>query len=82
MRFFDHLDTYGPLYAIGGLVLFIVIMVTAFVIASKKAAAQYDRLLAQCIADRRKEYECVSMLQTKSNPSVVPVPIVVPTRSR
>jgi len=34
-----------------------------------------QRLIKQCLADGRKEYECVSMLK-KSNSSAVIVPII------
>lgn len=33
------------------------------------------RLMTQCLADGRKEYECVSML--RSNTNVTPVPIII-----
>jgi hypothetical protein len=42
-------------------------------------ARNEDRLIAQCLADGRKEYECVSIVQGGRSPSpvVVPMPVVI-----
>jgi hypothetical protein len=42
------------------------------------SSADEDRLMAQCKADGRKEYECSAMLRSRS-PTLVPMPIVVPS---
>jgi hypothetical protein len=45
--------------------------------------AEFSRLVRQCQDDGRREYECVALLRVHSSgSSVVPMPIVIPVRSR
>ena len=45
---------------------------------SKQESAEKARLMAQCMADGKKEYECVSILR-KPQGSVIPIPIIIPS---
>lgn len=41
----------------------------------------HTRLIAQCMADGKKEYECVALLQRpQSNTQVIPIPLILPVR--
>lgn len=41
--------------------------------------AEHRRLIAQCMEDGKKEYECEAMLK-KPRSSVVPMPVIIPMR--
>lgn len=47
--------------------------------ASSSEHAEHERLMAQCIQDGKKEYECVSLLK-KPESTVTSVPIIIPIR--
>lgn len=66
-------------FMLGGLLLLLVLF--AIIIAAAIAGAKNDmRLMAQCIADGRKEYECAAMLKRNYTTTVVPMPVIIPTR--
>lgn len=44
------------------------------VVAIVLSGREHSRLMAQCMADGKKEYECVSMLRTETN---VVMPVVI-----
>lgn len=42
---------------------------------------EHERLMAQCMADGKKEYQCVGILKSNDPPVVtVPMPIIMPVR--
>jgi hypothetical protein len=84
MKIWRHLADNGPEYIIGTFGLLVVLTIVGFAFLAKKDCEKYNRLLAQCLADGRKEYECVSMLQQSraSTSTLVPIPIIVPARGR
>lgn len=54
-------------------------LLVLIVLAMVEACKNDTRLLNQCLADGKKEYECVSMLRRpKSTTTFVPMPMVVP----
>lgn len=47
-------------------------------IAASNENEKHDRLMAQCMADGKKEYECEAMLKSgKPLTTVVPTPMVI-----
>lgn len=53
------------------------ILIIALIFALIGANNKHKRLIAQCIEDGRKEYECVAMLKTDTQ--IVPMPIIIPS---
>lgn len=68
--FIDFIEDMWPFLLLIGLGILVIIFV-GYGIQQK-----YNRLMAQCMADGKKEYECVSML--KNDVDIVPMPIVIP----
>ena len=66
-------------FVAGCLITCIVMLFVVFGIAFKNDADKKARLMAQCMEDGKKEYECESML-AKPRSSVVPIPVVIPVR--
>lgn len=71
MRWFaDHVGWFVGAVMLGSVALFIAVVV--------KYEDRADRLMAQCLADGRKEYECYSLLRRGSrSTTVVPMPVVI-----
>lgn len=42
-----------------------------------KGCEESNRLMKQCIDDGKKEYECKSILTSRSSPNIVPMPIII-----
>jgi uncharacterized protein (DUF39 family) len=57
----------------GGLIVGAIALV---IWAGMQSENKMNRLMAECMADGKKEYQCVAML--KSNTDVVTVPVVIP----
>lgn len=62
-------------YFFFGLITFMLSLVVLFFVAAFADVKENRRLVAQCMADGKKEYECVALL--KDPPSHV-MPVVVP----
>ena len=46
----------------------------------KESKVEEARLMAQCLADGKKEYECVALLRkSESSTAVIPMPIFIPS---
>lgn len=63
----------------GCLITFIVMFIVVLVMAINQDVQKKTRLMAQCMEDGKKEYECESML-AKPRSSVVPMPVIIPVR--
>lgn len=68
-RFFD--DHLGKIFICLG-VIFVVLMGWLMNVGAHRD----ERLLAQCIADGKKEYECAAMLR-RDRTFVAPLPVVI-----
>jgi len=53
-----------------------VALIMLVIAAGMSSAAKHNRLMAQCIADGKKEYECEAMLKTDTD--FVAVPVIIP----
>lgn len=63
----------------GGFIVLIVFLsfIGLLGFAAVSEVRESNRMMAQCMADGHKEYECHSMLDDHS--SVIPMPIIIPT---
>lgn len=61
----------------GLLVVFIVAAMGLVIITAIDDSHETDRLMKQCLADGRKEYECHGMLDHKNRytPMMIPIPV-------
>ena len=57
----------------------IALCLAGIVAVDMKQADERGRLIAQCMADGKKEYECKAMFRPQES-QVIPMPIVVPVR--
>jgi len=53
-------------------------LVLGLIWAIADSSRDSDRLMAQCMADGKKEYECVAMLRNNSS-TIIPMPIYIPS---
>lgn len=63
---------------LGGLAVFVG-LTCGMAGAGMTETAERERLVSQCLADGRREYECRSMMRGPDT-TVVPMPIIVPSR--
>jgi hypothetical protein len=71
MGFFE--EYFG--WIIGGIITTLLIV---FIWALISLNENHNRLMAQCMADGKKEYECVALLDSKDT-TFIPMPIIIPT---
>lgn len=71
--FMDFLEDMWPF------VLILAILIGVLVVLGIRGDQNYNRLLAECMADGNKEYKCVSMLKSNDT-QIIPMPVVIPVR--
>lgn len=58
---------------------FVALVFALLCLSVKFGGDEHKRLMAQCMASGRQEFECVSMLRQNSS-TVVPMPIIIPMK--
>lgn len=79
------LDFLCALFSAEGLLIALLVALAAGLYFTHRAASsERARLMAECLADGRKEYQCASMLMRNSSDAPVPIiiPMTAPARSR
>lgn len=56
--------------------IFVIGLITLLVLGIKAGVAEDNRLIAQCMADGKKEYECKAMFK-RNETTVVPMPVII-----
>jgi hypothetical protein len=59
---------------IGGIVVLVIACFALLVVAAIDDGERRERLMHECLADGKKEYECEAMLKQ----DVVPMPMIIP----